>query len=96
MEEKQNRMSKEEQAFHRKADAEIDLLDRIQQWCYGYSGYLGIGNLNHSDEVIAENVEAEFGISAKLILEEFIGPDNCNFSTYELIERAWKKQNSLV
>ena len=65
-------------------DAYMDLMERVTEWCKS--------NLNHSDLVIAKNVEEEFGIDAGLVLAEFGAEDGPDHTTAELIMRAYGKR----
>lgn len=76
-------MNADEQSreFHRAADAEIDLIERIEHWCNG-------ANLNHTDINIANRIEKEFGIPADKVLREFKSYDAPDRTTAELVMRA--------
>lgn len=75
---------KEASKFHREADAEIALMENIQEFCS--KEFLA----SHSDQKIAEMVEAEFGIPATKILDQFQDRSiEGMFSSVELIMRAY-------
>jgi hypothetical protein len=78
-------MTNEEIAFHKKADAYIELMEAVQARCTQ-------DFLCASDAKIAKKLEAEFGIKADFILQEFAAEDHYDYRTWELVMRAYDKQ----